>query len=177
MAIGRRLAAGALALVATFGILAAGAAVARQATVTSPVARAMRLGAVVGYRLVTAAPAPAVAVRLRAGVDLEAVCERLDGRLTGIFGVAPTLLASGPGQAVLEPLVESIGVPVAQGIATGQFVAMSKTIERLAGGARDRARIEVDARAVYVTLRSRNGRDTAYVVFPRSPAADGGGAT
>ena len=170
MAMGRRLAAGVVALAATFGLLTAGAAVMHEATITSPVARAMRLGAVQGYRLDTAAPTPTVSVRLRGGVDLQAVCEALDARLAPVFGQAPALEVAGPGQAGMRALLEQAAVPVAQGIATGQFVTMSSTVERLAQKTGAAARVEVDASAVYVTLRRKDGGD-AYAVFARTPSS------
>jgi hypothetical protein len=170
MTIGRRLAAGALALVATFGILAAGAAVARQATVTSPVARAMRLSGVAGYGLAAPTGTPLVRLRLRNGVDLQAVCDRVLARLEPVFGTAPQLAVAGPGQARLQPLLEAVSVPVEQGIATGRFVAMSSAVERMARAQGLGARVEVDARAVYVTLVAPGGRGDAYALFTRSPA-------
>lgn len=173
MAIGRRVAAGALALVATFGLLSAGAAVARQATVTSPVARAMRLGAVTGYRLDTASPTPALTVRLASGVDLERVCQSLEGRLAPVFGQAVAITPVGPGQTRLRGLVEALAVPVAQGIATGQFVSMANSVRRLAAADAVRAEVEIDAGAVYVTLRPDAGGGSAYALFPRAAAGAG----
>lgn len=175
MAIGRRVATGALALVATFGLLSAGAAVARQATVTSPVASAMHLAAVTAYQLDTASPTPAVTVRLVSGVDLESVCQSLDARLAPVFGQAVAITPVGPGQTRLRGLVEALAVPVAQGIATGQFVSMASSVRRLAATHAVRADVEIDGGAVYVTLVPEAGGGSAYALFPR-PAAGVGSA-
>ncbi len=168
----RRVAAGILALVATFGLLTAGAAVAHEATVTSPVARAMRMRGVSAYRLDTASQAPALTVDMTNGVDLEAMCQALSGRLVPVFGQAPAITPIGPGQSRLRGLVEAAAVPVAQGIATGQFVAMADAVRSLAAKDGVRARVEVDTSAVYVTLVPRHGSE-AYAVFTRPPQAAG----
>jgi hypothetical protein len=168
MAIARRIAAGALGLAATFGVLWAGAAVAHEATVTSPVARAMRLPSVSGYSLDASAASPTLSVRLRDGADLEAVCQSLDSRLLPVFGQVPAINASGPGQSHMTPLIEAAAVPIAQGIATGEFVGMSNAVERLAGERDATAEVEIDENAVYLTLAPKGGGPDAYAVFVRT---------
>jgi hypothetical protein len=180
MAIGRRalaaLAAGAL----TFALLSGGAAALHQTLVASPLAAAMRVAGVRGYSLVQtgAAGGPVVVVRLRDGVDLEVLCETLRSRLTPILGTTPTLVVRGPGQSALVGALEAVALPVAQGVATGQFVPMARAVAALARARGLTARVEVDAAAVYVTLTPASGRGgAAYALFTRAKgvAVAGGG--
>jgi hypothetical protein len=166
----RRVASALAAMAATFGALSAGAALAHRALVTAPVAQAMRVPGVRAYRLQTVGGAPSVTVRLADGVDLEAVCQRLASRLAPILGTGVRLVPTGPGQAALTPALEAAAVPVEQGIATGDFVAMARAVGAEARARGLAARVEVDAGAVYVTLTGPGG-ESAYALFPRPGAA------
>ncbi|MCL6595474.1 MAG: hypothetical protein K6V73_04595 [Firmicutes bacterium] len=170
----RRVASALAAMAATFGALSAGAALAHRALVTAPVAGAMRVPGVLAYRLQTNGGAPSVAVQLADEVDLEAVCQRLTARLTPILGSGVRLVPAGPGQASLTTALEAVAVPVEQGIATGDFVAMARAVGAEARARGLSARVEVDAGAVYVTLTGPGGR-SAYALFPRSGGARAAG--
>lgn len=168
-------------MAATFGVLWVGQAVAHQTLVASPVARAVRLAGVRSYRLVPQSGAPPIVeVSLADGVDLQALSGALDAKLAPILGNVPVLEPSGSGQARLRTVLEALALPVEQGVATGQFVAMNRAVVRLAAARGLRAVVEVDALAVYVTLVPKAGRGDAYAIFPRSslePSAAGGAAT
>jgi len=165
------------AMAATFALLLGGQALAHRAMVSTPLAAAMRLSGVRAYSVSQPGAAPAVVqVHLASGVDLAPTIATLTARLAPILGASVEVVPVGPAQDAMRGAVETLALPVEQGISTGDFVSMAVSVRAQAAALGDAARVEVDARAVYVTVHRRAGGGDAYAVFARTAGIASSGA-
>ena len=113
-----------------------------------------------------------VVVSLKPGSDLMTVYQNLVSRARAQTGRAPAgIVVKSRPDAVLKRLQASVPFVIAQGQATGQFIAMKANIEHLAKSRGATVRVEMDSHRLYLTF-SHQGR----VFYDVVPITIGGGA-
>ena len=161
----RRIAAAAVALVATLAVLLGMQRWLFQTQTSTPLQR--QLEHVTGVREVTLdfARSPGVVhVTLARVSDIETTYAALAARVETLAPGAAVEVA-GTSDGRIAAAAQDLSFPIAQGLATGQFVAMRRNV--LADSGRDHvtARIYIDQRNVYLALYDR--ANAAYYVYPR----------
>ncbi|MCY0898232.1 MAG: hypothetical protein OWU33_04745 [Firmicutes bacterium] len=151
-----------MAMVMTLGVLFLGQRLYQSLAVKSPLLTS--LGAITGVRQASVKE-NAVTVTLAPDADLMAVYQAVSQSATRLLGHPPAriVVVSHP-DTTLTTLAENVAFVVAQGEATGQFVAMKNTILSMAQRDHVSARVELGTHHLYLTFR--DGRDVLYDVLP-----------
>ena len=161
----RRIAAAAVALVATLAVLFGLQRWLFQTQTSTPLEQ--QLKHVAGVRRVTldfARSPGTVHVTLSRVSDIETTYTALAARVAALAPGAAIVVA-GTSDGRIAAAAQDLSFPIAQGLATGQFVAMRQNV--LDDARRDRvtARIYIDQQNVYLALYDQ--AHTAYFIYPR----------
>jgi hypothetical protein len=156
-----------LSMIMTLGVLFAGQHVYRSAMVESPLVS--NLGSIAGVRQARV-QGQSVIVSMRPSANLMNVYQTVVLKATSILGHAPqnVVIQSHP-DPTLDQIANNVAFVVAQGEATGQYVAMKNTIAAMARGDHTAVSMQMDAHHVYLTFR-RHGA----VLYDVVPIAIGG---
>ncbi len=129
-----------------------------------------------GVQRVTMGPKNAIAIDLTPTANLMTSYQTVTADATRSLGQAPrqiTLVNHATGAMIA--VTNQLRFVVAQGIATGQYVAMNDSIQQMAARAHLTANVELGTNHVYVTLSSSKGHYHTYLVLPSANTTTGGG--
>ena len=156
-------------LVITLGALFAGQRLYHTAVVEKPLAN--QLGSIIGVRQAYLQGGNLI-VRLKPKSNLMTVYQRVTANAALTLGHVPSQIEIiGKPNNSLKSLANNMAFVVAQGEATGQFVAMKGDIQSLAARAGASARVELDPHHLYLTLKE--GHHILYDVIPLSIGGPG----
>ena len=105
-----------------------------------------------------------VHVDLRRVPDIETTYARLAAHIEALAPGAALDIA-GTSDARIAAAAQDLSFSIAQGLATGQFVAMRQNVLAQAGRAKVVARVYIDQKNVYLALYDKTHAD--YFVYPR----------
>ncbi|MCY0886015.1 MAG: hypothetical protein OWV35_09075 [Firmicutes bacterium] len=109
-------------------------------------------------------------LQLQPGADLETVYDTVQARAAASGQAMDAVLIRDRASPALRALDNELSFVVAQGIATGQFVAMRQQILADAARARVQAQVSMDRGDIFLTLRQ--GSAVLYQVIPVAKGAD-----
>lgn len=158
-----------VAFIVTFGILRGIEWLYVTSALRTPLIQSVeRLPGVIGVQLL---PSDTVMVRMKPQADLMTVYQTVDAEVTAVYGRAPASIAfvDNP-DATLNQLAGQIRFVVAQGEATGQYVAMETQIAKLAADHHVVAHTELGYSNLFLTLKSAH-----HVLYQIIPLNLGGG--
>lgn len=161
----RRIAAAAAALLVTLAVLFGAQRWLFQTQTSTPLQQALQKTAGVQRVSLDFAQSPGtVEVTLGRVADLETTYQALSRRVQALASGA-TIVVRGSPDGRLDAAAQDLSFSIAQGLATGQFVAMRQDV--LAGARRDgvEARIYIDQQNVYLALY--DPAHVAYYIYPR----------
>ncbi|MBX5466725.1 MAG: hypothetical protein K6U14_04410 [Firmicutes bacterium] len=158
----------ALTFLLTVGILRLGQWLYTQSAIDAPLLQAVR--AVPGVQSATWLNPDTLTIALSPSADLMATYEAVKLRASALGMTVTPVVAPGRPDAVLRQLDNQIHFAVAQGEATGQYVAMDQAILAMARARGVTASVELGQSHLFITLR----RGAAYY-FEVLPVALGGG--
>jgi hypothetical protein len=154
-------------MILTLGVLWAAQRIYHTSVVDNPLVS--QLGAIAGVRHADVHQG-AVVVTVNRQVDLMSVYQNVATNANTALGHAPAriVIKNNPNPA-LTALSRNVEFVVAQGEATGQYVAMKKAIENLASQHHAGVSVEMDSHHVYLTFTQHQ-----YVVYDVIPITIGG---
>ncbi len=163
-----------IGFVASFAILRGAQAIYTSSIIRTPLVRTIEK--VPGVHHVTIGPKDAISVALVPTANLMI-------SYRSVLTDATTSLGRAPGHITLvnhatnamTAVANQLHFVVAQGIATGQYVAMNESIQRMASHAHLAAHVQLGTNHVYVTLASPHGHYRTYLVMSLADATTGGG--
>lgn len=145
----------ALALGAMFG----GGYLLKSQTVDQPLRTMLDQAADVdSYTVVRAGDKQEITVRLKESADLKAAYDKLDEEISKILVTAPYVIKVEDRRTPeLEQAAMRLDLYVQEALATGQFSTMADRVEAEAQEVGATARVGVDSRRVYVTIKKGDG--------------------
>ncbi|MCL8208051.1 MAG: hypothetical protein K6V97_08290 [Actinomycetia bacterium] len=142
-----------LALVATWGLLWLGQQIYQRDVVRTPLGQAVARIPGVARAVVTGSGSDeAVGIWLKPGAALSSVYPAVQDTVTRMAGRALPVTIHDDRTPAEAALYNRLRFVVAQGEATGQYVAMVDQVDRLAAQAGDRAELVLGDNAMYLTL-------------------------
>ncbi|PSR23806.1 MAG: hypothetical protein C7B45_01990 [Sulfobacillus acidophilus] len=139
-----------LSMIITLGVLFAGQQVYRSAMVESPLVS--NLGAIAGVRQARI-QGNTVTVSMQSHANLMNVYQTVELKATEFLGHAPQkVVIESHSDSVLEQLANNVAFVVAQGEATGQYVAMKNTIATMARSQHAAVNMQMDSHHLYLTF-------------------------
>ena len=151
-----------ISLVMTLGVLLGGEKLYRTTIVDSPLMS--NLGTIQGVTHANL-QGDVVTVRVKNGADLMTVYQSVTTAATRALGHAPTkIVLKSHSNATLNRLAENAAFVIAQGEATGQYVAMKQSLKAQAATDGARAAVELDSHHVYITWHQQ--QSVLYDVQP-----------
>lgn len=157
-----------LSLVLTLGVLFAGQHLYRSTVVESPLVS--NLGAIAGVHEARI-QGNTVAVAVNSNANLMSVYQAVVAKATQSLGHAPQKVTiQSHSDAVLNQLANNVAFVVAQGEATGQYVAMKNTINAMANRQDTQVSMQMDSHHLYLTFRHHQA-----VLYDVVPLTIGGG--
>lgn len=160
--------------VVSLGILRGAQAIYTSSIIRTPLVRTIE--GVAGVHQVTMGPKDAIALELDPAANLMTSYQTVSRDATASLGHAPSQISvvnHATGQ--MTQVANQLRFVLAQGIATGQYVAMNASIQRMATAAHLNANVQLGASHIYVTLTSPHGRYHAYLVMSSANTPTGGG--
>lgn len=160
--------------VVSLGILRGAQIIYTSSIIQTPLVRT--IDGVPGVRRATIGPKDAIAVELTPTANLMTSYQTVSRDAAASLGRAPSqinVINHATGQ--MMQVSDQLRFVVAQGIATGQYVAMNDTVQRIATAAHLNANVQLGASHIYVTLTSLHGRYHAYLVMSSANTPTGGG--
>lgn len=129
-----------------------------------------------GVQRVIMGPKEAIVLALTPTANLMASYQTAMADATASLGQPPRqITVVNHATAQMTAVTNQLRFVVAQGIATGQYVAMNDSIQQMAKKAHFTANVQLGARHVYITLASQHGHFHTYLVMPSASTAIGGG--
>lgn len=160
--------------VVSLGILRGAETIYTSSIIRTPLMRTIE--GVPGVRHATIGPKDAIGLDLTPTANLMTSYQTVSRDATVSLGQAPSLITvANHATGQMTQVADQLRFVVAQGIATGQYVAMNDTVQRMATRARLRANVQLGASHIYVTLTSLHGRHHAYLVMSSANTPTGGG--
>lgn len=151
------------AMLLTLGILRAAQWLYRTSAVTTPLVQ--NVLKISGVRHVRFTASGEVWVAVNPGADLMSVNQAVTAEATRILGHAPrSIVYPGQPSPALTALANQVRFVVAQGEATGQYVAMERQIGALARSHAAAATVEMGIHHLYITLTQ--GSHVVYEILP-----------
>ncbi|AEJ39841.1 hypothetical protein TPY_1660 [Sulfobacillus acidophilus TPY] len=150
-------------MLATFALLRGAQWVYLTTAVKSPLVQTM--GSIPGVERVSLTPNGEVTVVLNPSADLMTVYRQVEVVATQTLGHTPTGISMvNHANPALVQLANNVRFEVAQGEATGQYVAMKNQIQAMAAQSHSQATVELGNTHLYITLRQ--GSHVLYDVIP-----------
>lgn len=138
--------------VGTIAILWGGQRIYQNSAVRSPLLRSVE--AVRGVQMAKLRPQGTLNVRLKQSANLMTTYQAIEARAQASLPKAPQLVIINAGDGPLNALANRVKLMVAQGEATGQYVAMSQQIGRFARAQGVHASIALGNYNVFVSLQA-----------------------
>jgi hypothetical protein len=161
----KQLLATAVAVLVTLAVLYAGQQIYNRTAIATPLSGALQ--AVPGVKTATVhnSPSLAVAIRLTSRGDLALVYPRAEAVIQSLTGRAVPLTVLDNHSPAEERTYESLRFVIAQGEATGQYVAMAQEVSSLAARHGEHATLVMDGQHLFLTLTD-SARHRLFAVLP-----------